>query len=181
MSPRRSFRVRAGGVLLVGCLLAAGGCSALPRTTSLLLGDFHVHQSSYSDSCACRTDVDLEYKHGALAYRSGTDAWSAGPTYTGVWAYDGRRSGGSITWPDGRSYQGDWRVVENQPDVPEGDGAMTWPDGRKYTGDFKEGVPHGLGKMVAADGTIREGLWRKGAFAGCLVPPPAPTTLPAIQ
>ena len=42
------------------------------------------------------------------------------------------------------------------------------PDGRKYAGDFRDGLPHGLGKRVLADGTIKDGAWKKSEFAGTL-------------
>ncbi len=84
----------------------------------------------------------------------------------GTWNYDGTSSGGMIGWPDGRQYQGDWKVRVNWPAVPEGVGTMTWPDGRKYAGEFRCGTMDGAGKMTYPDGRTEAGLWSRGQFAG---------------
>lgn len=42
---------------------------------------------------------------------------------------------GSIVWPDGRKYVGQWR-----DGVIEGAGHMRWEDGSAYRGDFKDGL-----------------------------------------
>ncbi|XP_061443337.1 ALS2 C-terminal-like protein [Rhineura floridana] len=38
------------------------------------------------------------------------------------------------------TYEGEWRLGQ-----PHGKGTLTWPDGRNYVGDFKEGLEHGFG------------------------------------
>ena len=122
------------------------------------------------------TNLTWKYEDGRVVSGEGTDVCVDGTKYVGVWSYIGDRSGGDITWPDGRTYKGQWRVIHGKPDVPEGDGEMTWPDGKKYTGDFRDGLPHGLGKMVLSNGEIQNGLWKKGQFVGTYMP--SPTTLP---
>ncbi len=41
---------------------------------------------------------------------------------------------GKITWPDGKSYTGDY-----EDDKKHGEGIFEWPDGRKYIGSWKNG------------------------------------------
>lgn len=48
----------------------------------------------------------------------------------------------------------------------KGTGTMTWPDGRKYVGQFRDGKMDGTGKMTYPNGKIEEGLWREGKFMG---------------
>ena len=80
---------------------------------------------------------------------------------------DGQHHGyGTMTWPDGQSYVGEW--YHNQI---EGQGTMVFADKRKYIGMFKDGKRHGWGKMEQPyrygfhegqqhDGTsIYEGVW----------------------
>lgn len=38
----------------------------------------------------------------------------------------------------------------------EGVGRFTWADGRKYTGGYKEGKPHGIGRMTKLDSGFEE-------------------------
>jgi len=44
----------------------------------------------------------------------------------------------------------------------EGYGKLSWPDGRLYEGHFAGGEMHGQGVMTAADGTKKEGVWKRG-------------------
>ena len=43
---------------------------------------------------------------------------------------------------------------------------MVYNDGDVYEGEFKDGVPHGRGKMTSPGGYIQEGRFRKGHFIG---------------
>jgi len=129
------------------------------------------------------TDLIWEYEDGRLVHSKGTCVCDDGTKYVGEWCYDGRRSGGTITWADGRTYKGQWRVIRGEQDPPEGDGEMAWPDGRKYVGDFRDGLCDGLGKMTCKDGKVLEGFWKKGEFVGTLVkadqqPTSRPTSAP---
>jgi hypothetical protein len=84
----------------------------------------------------------------------------------GTWNRDGTRSGGTITWKDGREYKGDWEPVDNGVELPDGTGTMTWPDGRKYVGEFRHGEMDGTGTMTYPGGKLESGLWKHGKFTG---------------
>jgi hypothetical protein len=84
----------------------------------------------------------------------------------GTWNLDGTKSGGTITWKDGREYKGDWIVAEHGSEAPDGMGTMTWPDGRQYVGQFRYGKMDGTGKMTYPSGTVQDGLWKEDHFAG---------------
>ena len=45
---------------------------------------------------------------------------------------------GIFSWPDGRSYEGDF--VNNHR---HGQGRLTWEDGHYYDGEWHEGQQHG--------------------------------------
>jgi hypothetical protein len=107
-----------------------------------------------------------EYRAGKMYRVSGTWIASDGTKEVGTWNFDGDKSGGTITWKDGRVYKGDWKIVENLPELPDGMGTMTWPDGRKYVGQFRNGTMEGTGKMTYPDGKITEGVWKRGEFVG---------------
>ena len=105
--------------------------------------------------------------HDGQAYKvSGTWVMSDGTKEVGNWNYDGSRNGGTIKWPDGRQYKGDWKLVEGSPDLPDGLGTMTWPDGRQYVGHFHEGNRDGAGKMTYPGGKTEDGTWKNDVFQG---------------
>jgi hypothetical protein len=58
---------------------------------------------------------------------------------------------------DGDVYEGEWK-----DGVPHGHGKMVYSDGDVYEGEWKDGVPHGHGKMVYSDGDVYEGEWKDG-------------------
>ena len=45
---------------------------------------------------------------------------------------------------------------------PNGFGILVYKDGTKFQGMFKEGVLHGKGTFVDADGTVIKGEWYDG-------------------
>ena len=45
-----------------------------------------------------------------------------------------------------------------------GQGKLTYADGSSYTGEFANDLRHGVGKYVACDGSIKEGLWKDDNF-----------------
>eukprot|EP00747_Dinoflagellata_sp_TGD_P145378 gnl/TRDRNA2_/TRDRNA2_176583_c0_seq1.p1 gnl/TRDRNA2_/TRDRNA2_176583_c0~~gnl/TRDRNA2_/TRDRNA2_176583_c0_seq1.p1 ORF type:complete len:264 (-),score=55.84 gnl/TRDRNA2_/TRDRNA2_176583_c0_seq1:557-1348(-) len=46
----------------------------------------------------------------------------------------------------------------------EGQGTMSWPDGRIYEGLWKDGQPHGRGRLSNSAGENKEGVWESGKF-----------------
>ena len=107
-----------------------------------------------------------EWRDGKAYKVSGTWVAPDGTKEEGTWNFDGSPSGGTIMWPDGRVYQGSWKVVEDGVELPEGSGTMTWPDGRKYVGEFLDGKTDGQGVMHYPDGKVEDGLWKQGKFVG---------------
>ena len=84
--------------------------------------------------------------------------------YKGFWKMGQCHGTGIRTYPNGMVLQAEWA-----------DGNLISPcsvrllleDGSSYEGEMISGiVPHGLGKHIAADGTIRDGEWDNGSFTG---------------
>jgi hypothetical protein len=48
----------------------------------------------------------------------------------------------------------------------DGKGIYRWPGDRVYRGKFKDGQPHGQGRLENADGSWYEGGFEKGMFSG---------------
>jgi len=110
------------------------------------------------------TDQSGEWHHGEAYRLTGTWVAPDGTKEVGVWNRDGTKCGGTINWPDGRKYEGDWRIIEGTPERPHGTGVMTWPDGHTYTGQFRDGEMDGPGKMTWPDGRVQSGSWLHGVF-----------------
>ena len=121
-------------------------------------------------------EIDLEA--GKVTYSDGT-------VFLGKLDADYRRSGkGSITWPNGDSYEGEFvsdKLSGNgvytfqSGDVYEGEfvegkkhgkGKYTAFDGSYYEGDFENDLRHGKGKLVTSDGGVYEGDFEKGVKSG---------------
>jgi|SRR5579862_4445538 len=108
-----------------------------------------------------------QWRYGEPFKVSGKAVYPDGTTEVGTWNNDGSKSGGTITWKDGRVYKGDWKISEAPaPEVPDGTGEMSWPNGRKYNGQFRDGEMDGAGKMTYPGGKIEDGSWAKGRFLG---------------
>jgi hypothetical protein len=150
-----------------------GGRSSSPR--SIVTPDGIVYEGEMKDGkpngWGTLTDPRGSYQKGewrnGVAYRiTGTCVLPDGTKETGSWNNDGAICGGTIWYPDGRIYKGDWVIVEGKADLPFGMGAMTWPDGRQYTGYFVNGKMDGAGKMTYPDGRVEDGSWKQDTFAG---------------
>jgi hypothetical protein len=107
-----------------------------------------------------------EFRKGTPYKASGTWIAPDGTIEVGSWNRDGTRSGGTITWKDGRRYRGDWKLVENAAELPDGPGEMRWPDGRKYAGRFRDGIMEGMGTMTYPNGKVENGFWMHDRFLG---------------
>jgi hypothetical protein len=112
------------------------------------------------------TNQQGEWRDGQPYRVSGTWVAADGTREVGTWNADGTRSGGKVTWKDGRKYEGDWKVVPDGGELPDGTGTMAWPDGRQFVGQFYSGQPDGTGKMTYLDGKVENGLWKQGNFVG---------------
>jgi len=64
---------------------------------------------------------------------------------------------GTITYPNGRKYVGEWK-----DGLPNGQGTETTTDGSKYVGEFKDGIEHGQGTYIYHDGRKYKGEWKDG-------------------
>ena len=87
---------------------------------------------------------DVPYK-GKFTGKDGT-------VLTGV--FNCGTKAGTIDYPDGRKYDGEWNGDPKFLGVAETGGKWTFE------------VPHGVGKMMYPDGKIEEGIWQKGKFLG---------------
>jgi len=85
----------------------------------------------------------------------GTFTGKNGITLTGT--FSGEIKSGTINYPDGRKYEGEWTADPTLLGIP----LETIP-----LGSWVYEQPHGLGKMAHPDGTIQKGLWEKGQFVG---------------
>lgn len=117
------------------------------------------------------TQLDIEYRDGKKIRGEGTCVYKDKTKQIGKWDNVLQRGSGTIDFPDGRHYQGEWRTIPGAPDLPDGQGTMTWPDGKTYTGTLRDGIPHGFGKMTQPNGTISDGWWQNGNFIKPATPP----------
>ena len=81
-------------------------------------------------------------------------------------AYKIARSAPSVsiatyTYPNGDVYEGDWRDGK-----PHGRGKMTYPNGDVYEGDWLHGKANGIGKYTYRDGRVYEGGFCDGNSHG---------------
>lgn len=96
---------------------------------------------------------------------------------------DCRNGNGTITYPSGRAYVGDFKdgkkegngtfthngymyIGEWKNDVPHGKGNLTYPDGVIYLGDFKDGIPEGKGEVTLPEGVKYAGDVKNGKRHG---------------
>lgn len=68
---------------------------------------------------------------------------------------------GILTLPGGRSV-----AVYPQDLAYSGTGRYRWPDGREYDGTWRVGVPHGMGSEQLSNGDSYRGMWREGRRHG---------------
>jgi hypothetical protein len=67
----------------------------------------------------------------------------------------------TLTLPDGRTVP----VIPDEFDYT-GRGSVRWPDGREYAGEWLNGQPHGRGRERQADSSTYVGSWQSGARHG---------------
>jgi len=82
--------------------------------------------------------------------------WQGG-RFTGE-TLDGIPQGqGTIVWPDGTVYRGQWEGGRM-----EGEGEISWPSGASYRGQWRDGRMHGAGTIVLPGGEALRGTWEHG-------------------
>lgn len=62
---------------------------------------------------------------------------------------------GKQIWNDDSTYLGSFK-----DDEIHGNGTITYPNGSIYTGQWNRGVRHGCGKLISVDGSCYEGEWK---------------------
>jgi hypothetical protein len=62
-----------------------------------------------------------------------------------------------MTYPNGSIYEGEFKEGK-----PHGHGKVTSTDGRAFEGEYQDGKPHGHGKTTSTDGRAFEGEYRNG-------------------
>ena len=62
--------------------------------------------------------------------------------------------------------EGEYEGEVNRNGTPDGQGTMTWPDGGRYEGEWRNGNPHGQGTITFTDGRIYEGSVNNGNAQG---------------
>ena len=65
---------------------------------------------------------------------------------------------GTITYPDGRKYVGEYKNGK----IWNGQGTKTWTNGDMYEGEFKDGLQNGQGTYTWSDGRKYVGEWKDG-------------------
>jgi len=80
---------------------------------------------------------------------------------------DGKPNGqGTYSFPDGSSYEGDWKDDKYYEGEYHGQGTYTYPDGRMYVGEFKDGEKNGQGTYTYPYGNKYVGEYKDGEKNG---------------
>ena len=99
------------------------------------------------------------FKDGEF-HGKGQMAHNDGIRYSGQFENGLLEGWGTMSTPEG------FYVGEFKNGMPHGQGSMVHVNGTKYKGWFENGLPHGHGVKTLPDGTVLEGNWDKGEFAG---------------
>ena len=108
-----------------------------------------------------RGEVLDERPHG-----EGTLTWPSGAAYSGQWANGARHGTGTYRDREGGVYVGEYRDGERS-----GRGRFTWPNERVYEGAWRASMRHGEGivsehghRAVRPGGSSRRCTWRWGTL-----------------
>ena len=144
-----------------------GGRMTLPNG-DMYEGDFHQHERqghgvyTWVDGRRYNGEFQNDQRHG-----DGTFTWTDGASYVGEFHQGQRHGRGQYHFPlnndlstgrdaGGGSYQGDFHHGKYQ-----GYGVCVWPDGRVYRGEWNEGMAHGRGVELDAQGiVVHDGDWQ---------------------
>jgi len=119
----------------------------------------------------------------------GVKKYQDGTIYIGEWWNDVPSGKGTVIWADGSIYVGQFikglyhgngtlmnnkeggalYIGEFNEDLPDGFGTMFFSDGGFYVGQMKEGTLDGQGCFQHNNGTLEEGLWKKGQITGDVI------------
>lgn len=110
-----------------------------------------------------------DIKDGFTKHGKGTQTYSDGGAYIGLFR-DGKMHGkGKFKWNSGDEYDGDWENGEMH-----GQGTFRYASGSVFEGQFVKGKMHGKGKMTVqienegdTSTAVQEGEWAEGVY----VPP----------
>ncbi|HWP97501.1 MAG TPA: protein kinase [Syntrophomonadaceae bacterium] len=92
---------------------------------------------------------------------TGTMIWPNGNTYQGEWKNDLQNGSGVFTYYYGDKYEGQWKAGKQ-----DGQGTYTWADGRKYVGQWREDMRDGQGVYTWPNGDRFEGQFQGGKMNG---------------
>ena len=114
--------------------------------------DDYGYRTETSEDGAIFRGYAKKSRHG-----QGTMTWPNGDEYVGEWKNDKMDGQGTMTWGNGDLYEGDW-----QDDIMNGEGTYIWANGDEYTGNWKNGVQDGQGIFISADGAVVSGVFSNG-------------------
>lgn len=110
-------------------------------------------------------DNDATYtgtlKNGTIRDGYGIQKWPDGATYEGEWKDDVAQGKGKLIHPDGDIYYGEWKN-----DKANGYGVYHHANGTKYIGEWMDDKQHGKGVEKWSDGTCYEGEYKDGLKHG---------------
>ncbi len=93
----------------------------------------------------------------------GTLTWPDGNEYSGDWLQGKRHGKGRLVWKNGAEYTGDWK-----DDKRTGKGTFIWVDRdeKRYVGEVKNDMFHGRGVMFYTTEDKYSGSWANGKKHG---------------
>ena len=72
---------------------------------------------------------------------------------------------GSKIWPEGHTYNGNWKNGQHH-----GYGTKRMKNGTTYVGQWVDGQMNGQGTLTFQDGTSRSGIFKNGQYKGKTLP-----------
>lgn len=114
-------------------------------------------KSSIKDSGA-RIDGNV---YDGLYDGYGTMTWPNGDVYVGDWSNDLREGWGVFTSKTGFQYVGEWKHSQR-----DGFGVCSHPNGEEYVGEWYLGRMHGVGRLESRNGDVYEGQLENHKYCG---------------
>ena len=91
----------------------------------------------------------------------GSITYPDGASYEGDWHNDWRHGHGEYKYTDGTWYKGQWEMGNRQ-----GEGLCTYADGNMFQGSWVSNLPHGKGQCRFAEGSLYRGEFLMGKMHG---------------